>query len=72
MCILPNFSKTYQQAAEFNWVHRIQWYKVKRSLYRPLGLQEVEVHRISRVVRLSALSTSHLYATRNIPDIHFC
>jgi len=35
MCILPSFSETYQQAVEFNRVHRIHWYKVKQSLHRP-------------------------------------
>ena len=47
------------------------------GLNRPWGFQEVEAPRFQdnrhmKVVRLSAISTVRLYATRNIPGTHFC
>jgi hypothetical protein len=45
---------------------------VMLSLYRPLGLQEVEASRIHRQsAMLSAPRTGRLYPTQNIPGI-FC
>jgi hypothetical protein len=49
--------------------------KVKVSLYRPLGFQEVEAPRFPdnrhmKVVRLSAVSTGRLYPPENIPGTH--
>jgi hypothetical protein len=54
----------------------MQW-KVKQSLDRPLGLQEVEAPRFKdtrhmKVVRLSALRTGRLYLPGNIPGAYFC
>ena len=48
--------------------------KVKLLLYRPVGIQEVEVPRISRqkAVRLSALRTGRLFSPGKIPSTHFC
>jgi hypothetical protein len=47
------------------------------GLDRPLGFQEVEAHRFidnrhMKVIRLSALSTGHLYPLGNIPGTNFC
>jgi hypothetical protein len=52
-------------------------FKVKQSLDRPWGFQEVEVpwfqdSRHMKVVRLSALCTGRLYPPGNIPGTHFC
>jgi hypothetical protein len=50
--------------------------KVKQSLYRPRGFQEVEAPRFHdsqhmKVVSLSALCTGCLYPPGNIPGTHF-
>jgi hypothetical protein len=51
--------------------------KVKQSLHRPWGFQEVEAptfidNRHQQVVRMSALRTGRLYPPGNIPGTHFC
>jgi hypothetical protein len=51
--------------------------KVQQSLYRPQWFQEVKAPRFQdnqhmKMVRLSALCTSHLYIPGNTPGIHFC
>ena len=51
--------------------------KVKQSLHRPWGFQEVEVPRFidnrhMQVVRMSALRTGRLYLPGNIPGTRFC
>ena len=47
-----------------------------QGYYRPWGFQEVETPRFrdiryTKVVRLSAVSTGHLYSPGNIPGTHF-
>ena len=51
--------------------------KVKQSLDRPLGFQEVEALRFQdnqhmKLARLSALRTGRPYSPGNIPGTHFC
>jgi hypothetical protein len=48
-----------------------------QAYYSPGGFQKVEAPRFlnshhMKVVRLSALSTGHLYPLGNIPVTHFC
>jgi hypothetical protein len=50
---------------------------VQAYVYRPRGLQKVEVPRIfdsrsMNVAGLSAVRTVHLYSPGEVPGIHFC
>jgi hypothetical protein len=48
-----------------------------QAYYRPIGFQELEAARFQdswhmKVVKLSALHTSHFFQPGNIPGTHFC
>jgi len=81
MPFFHNYSRYYQSyyyvtpgnnACKIEHIKLLRQVKVKQSPDRPWGFDEVEGPRFQdnqhmKVVRLSALPTSHLYLPRNIP-----
>jgi hypothetical protein len=64
----------YLQSMLLSFAGRV---KVKESLHRPWGFQEVEAPRFidnrhMQVVRMSGLRTGRLYPQGNVPGTHFC